>query len=62
MYERERERERGIIEWLVRKIKEMTARTKKKMKVGEKEGKWFETTKEVRQGYPRAIYDIWIKC
>jgi hypothetical protein len=35
---RERERERGVIEWLVRKIKEMYARTKNKMKVGEKEG------------------------
>jgi hypothetical protein len=33
-----RERERGISEWLVRKIEEIYARTKNKVKVGEKEG------------------------
>jgi hypothetical protein len=36
--ERERERERGISEWLVRKIEEIYARTKNKVKVEEKEG------------------------
>jgi hypothetical protein len=37
----ERERERGISKWLVRKIEEIYARTKNKVKVEEKEGwKW----------------------
>jgi hypothetical protein len=50
--DKERERERGISE--VRKIEEIYARTKNKVKVGEKEGEWFETTKGVRQGCPLA--------
>jgi hypothetical protein len=45
-------RERGISEWLVRKVEEIYARTRNKVKVGEKEGEWFETTKGVRQGCP----------
>jgi hypothetical protein len=49
---RERERERGVSEWLVRKVKEIYARTKSKVKVGKKESEWFETTKGVRQGWP----------
>jgi hypothetical protein len=52
---RERERERGIREWLVRNIEEKYARTKNKVKVGEKEGEWFETTKGVRQGCPLSL-------
>jgi hypothetical protein len=43
-------RERGIREWLVRKVKEIYATTKSKVKVGEKEGEWCETIKGVRQG------------
>jgi hypothetical protein len=34
----EKMRERGISEWLVRKIQKIHARTKSKVKVGEKEG------------------------
>jgi hypothetical protein len=49
MFECMRERERGISEWLVRKIEEIYAN---KVKVGEKECEWFKTTKGVRQGYP----------
>jgi hypothetical protein len=45
-----REKERGISEYLVRKIGEICTRTKNKVKVGENEGEWFETTKGVRQG------------
>jgi hypothetical protein len=41
---RERERER-ISKWLVWKIEEIYTKTKNKVKVGEKEGEWFETTK-----------------
>jgi hypothetical protein len=41
-------RERGISEWLVRKVEEIYARIRNKVKVGEKEGEWFETTKGVR--------------
>jgi hypothetical protein len=37
---------------MVRKIEEIYARIKNKMKVGEKEGEWFETTKGVRQDCP----------
>ncbi|KAJ3632437.1 hypothetical protein MTP99_009448 [Tenebrio molitor] len=44
--------ERGISEWLVRKIEKIYARTRNKVKVGEKEGEWFEKTKRVRQGCP----------
>jgi hypothetical protein len=58
--ERERERESGICEWLLRKIEEIYARTKNKMKVGEKEGEWFGTTKGMRQGC--SIFMIWMKC
>jgi hypothetical protein len=61
MFECMRERERGISEWLVRKIEEIYAN---KVKVGEKECEWFETTKGVRQGCPlnpSAIYDICAK-
>jgi hypothetical protein len=43
---RERERERGINEWLVQKIEEIYARTKNKVKVGEKEGEWFELSRQ----------------
>jgi hypothetical protein len=32
------------------KVEEIYTTTKSKVKVGEKEGKWFETTKGVRQG------------
>jgi hypothetical protein len=43
--------EKGVLpEWLVRKVEEIYARTRNKVKVGEKEGEWFETTKGVRQG------------
>jgi hypothetical protein len=38
--------EREELEELVRKIEEIYARTKNKVKVGEKEGEWFETKKE----------------
>jgi hypothetical protein len=51
------ERERGISEWLVRKVEEIYVRIKNKVKVGEKEGEWFETTKGVRQCCP-AVQDI----
>jgi hypothetical protein len=37
-------REGGISKWLVQKIEEICAITKNKVKVGEKEGEWFETT------------------
>jgi hypothetical protein len=37
---------------LVLKVEEIYVRTKKKVKVGEKEGEWFKTTKGVRQGCP----------
>jgi hypothetical protein len=49
------ERDRGISEWLVRKIEEIYVRTRNKVKVGEKEGKWLETTKGVRQGSPLSV-------
>jgi hypothetical protein len=55
------ERERGISEWFVRKVEEIYARTRNKVKVGEKEGEWFETTKGVRHWAARsapAVYDI----
>jgi putative heme degradation protein len=35
---------------VVEKIEETYARTRNEVKVGEKEGEWFETTKGVRQG------------
>jgi hypothetical protein len=56
------ERKRGISEWLVRKIEEIHARTRNKMKVGEKEGDWFETTKRVRQGSPHSppLFTIYV--
>jgi hypothetical protein len=41
MFECMRERERGISEWLVRKVEEIYARTRNKVKVGEKEGEWY---------------------
>jgi hypothetical protein len=48
------------------KIEEIYGRTKNKVKVGEKEGEWFETTKGVRQGlapcYLRYMWRIWMKC
>jgi hypothetical protein len=47
--ERQREGEGGISKWLVWKIEDIYAKTKNKVKVGEKEGEWFETTKGVRQ-------------
>jgi hypothetical protein len=49
MFESMRERERGISKWLVRKIEEIYARRRNKVKVGEQEGEWFGTTKGVRQ-------------
>jgi hypothetical protein len=37
----------------VQKVREIYARTKSKVKMGEKkEGEWFETTKGVKQGCP----------
>jgi hypothetical protein len=42
---RGRARERGISKWLIWKIEEIYAKTKNQVKVGEKEGEWFETTK-----------------
>jgi hypothetical protein len=56
------EGKRGISEWLVRKIEEIHARTRNKMKVGEKEGDWFETTKRVRQGSPLSppLFTIYV--
>jgi hypothetical protein len=62
MFECMRERERGISEWLVRKVEEIYGRTRNKVKVGEKEGEWFETTKGVRQGCPLEVKygaEIW---
>jgi hypothetical protein len=56
------ERKRGTSEWLIRKIEEIHARTNNKMKVGEKEGDWFETTKRVRQGSPHSppLFTIYV--
>jgi hypothetical protein len=45
----------------VQKIEEIYARTKNKVKLGEKEGEWFETTEGKETGLPAqppAIYDI----
>jgi hypothetical protein len=37
----------------VQKVREIYARTKSKVKMGEKkEGEWFETTKGVKKGCP----------
>jgi hypothetical protein len=61
-------RERGISEWLVRKIEEIYARIKNKVKVREKEGECFGRTKAVIQGsrlvssYLRYMWQIWMKC
>jgi hypothetical protein len=52
--ERERERERGgISEWLVRKIEEICARTRNKVKVGEKEGEC-----KVQEKYLRGVLGV----
>jgi hypothetical protein len=55
-------KERGISEWLVRKVEEIYARTRNKVKVGEKVGEWFETTKGVRQGCPLSplLFTIYV--
>jgi hypothetical protein len=58
MFECMRERERRISEWLVRTVEEIYTRTRNKVKVGEKEGEWFETRKGVRQGCPLSPHDI----
>jgi hypothetical protein len=50
---RERERERGISEWLVRKIEEICARTRNKVKVGEKEGEC-----KVQEKYLRGVLRV----
>jgi hypothetical protein len=42
----------------VRKIEEIYAKTKSKIKVEEKEGEWFETTKGARQGCPLDVTDM----
>jgi hypothetical protein len=52
-------RERGISEWLVRKVEEIYARTRNKVKVGEKEGEWFETTATCCLRY---TWWPWAKC
>jgi hypothetical protein len=44
------------------KIEEICARTKNKVKVGEKEGEWFETTKGVRQDCPLSFLLFTIIC
>jgi hypothetical protein len=49
------ERNRGIREWLGRKIEEIYVRTRNKVKVGEKDGEWLKTTKVVRQGCPLSL-------
>jgi hypothetical protein len=45
---------------MVWKIKEIYARIKNKVKVGEKEGEWFETRKGVRQDCPLSLLLITI--
>jgi hypothetical protein len=44
---------------LVLKIEEIYARTNKKVKMGENEGEWFETTKGMGQGCP-LLFTIYV--
>jgi hypothetical protein len=46
----------------LKKKKQKIARTKNKVKVGEKEGEWFETTKGVRQDCPLSFLLFTIIC